>query len=260
MFLSFEQWLSLQAFSVFLVFARVGTALSAMPGFSEQYVPVRARLLLAAMISFLVTPILQSRLPSVPGTVPGLLLLLGGEIGIGLFVGLIARTTFNALQTAGTIISMQTGLSAAVAFNPTTAQEGALTASFLAAVALVVMFVSDVHHLMLRAIVDSYTLFPPGLAVPVGDFADTMTRLVGASFTLGLRIAAPFIVFGAVFFLGLGVLQRLMPQMQVFFVSQPAQILLGLLIFTGTLVAGVATFLGSFEDAMSIFIAPSPIP
>ena len=257
MFQTLAQWLPAQAFAAFLVFTRLGTALSLMPGFSEHYVSVRFRFLLAATMTFVVLPVVQTQLPATPRSVAGLMLVLGGEIGIGMFLGFVARMTFNALQTAGTIISMQTGLSAAVAFNPTTAQEGALTASLLAAVALIVIFVSDLHHLMIRAIVDSYTLFPPGQAIPVGDFADAMTRLLSSTFSLGLRMAAPFIVFGAIFFLGLGILARLMPQMQVFFVSQPLQILLGLLIFAGTLVAGVTVFVGTYEDAMAIFIAPT---
>ncbi len=258
MFLSFEQWLTAQAFSVFIVFVRVGTALSLMPGFGETYVAMRFRLLLAGTISFVLTPALQAHLPGVPSSVPGLFILLAGEIGVGMFLGFAARMTFNTLQTAGTIISMQSGLSAAVAFNPSTAQESALTASLLGALALVTIFASDMHYLMLRAIADSYTLFPPGEAVPLGDFADALTRILTTSFSLGLRIAAPFVVFGSIFFLGLGILARLMPQMQVFFVSQPLQILLGLVIFAGTLVAGVSSFLGSFQDAMAIFIAPSP--
>jgi flagellar biosynthesis protein FliR len=257
-FLSFEQWLSAQAFAFFLVFARIGTAMSLMPGFSEHYVAVRIRMLLTGAMTLVIAPVVQSHLPGLPRTVPGLLLVLGGEMGIGAFLGIVARMTFNALQTAGTIISMQTGLSAALAFNPTTAQEGALTASFLAAVALVVIFASDLHFLMIRALVDSYDLFPPGASLPLGDFSDALTKLLSSSFSLGLRMSAPFVVFGIIFFLGLGVLARLMPQMQVFFVSQPAQILLGLLIFAGTLVAAVSVFLGSFEDAMSIFIASPP--
>lgn len=256
MFLTFQQWLTTQSFGVFLIFSRLGSALSLMPGFSETYVPVRFRLILGGLLSFVLAPVLLPHLPRPPSNVSGLLLLEAEEIGIGLFIGVVARTAFNALETAGTIISMQSGLSAAVAFNPATATQGALTASFLAAVALVVIFVSDLHHLMLRAIVDSYTLFPPGAPVPIGDFADVLTRLISSSFSLGVRISAPFVVFGVIFFLGLGILARLMPQMQVFFVSQPAQILLGLIVFSGTLVAAVAVFLGSFQDAMAIFVGP----
>ena len=256
MFPTFAQWLSAQAFGYFLVFSRLGTAMTLLPGFGEIYVPQRFRLALAGMLTFIIAPVVLSRLPPIPQSVSGLLLLEGGEIGVGLFIGVVARTTFNAMQTAGTLISMQSGLSAAVAFNPTTATEGALTASFLAAIALVVIFVSDLHHLMLRALIESYGLFPPGAPLPIGDFADAETRLVASSFSLGVRIAAPFVVFGVIFFLGLGILARLMPQMQVFFVSQPAQILLGLVIFAGTLVAAVSVFLGSFQDAMSLFLAP----
>lgn len=258
MFATLAQWLSAQAFGAFLVFSRVGGAMALLPGFSEIYVPVRFRLVLAGLLTFVIAPVVASRLPPIPQTVSGLLLLEGGEIAIGLFIGVIVRTSFNALQTAGTLISMQSGLSAAVAFNPTTATEGALTASFLAAIALVVIFVTDMHHLMLRALVESYGLFPPGAPFPIGDFADAETRLVASTFSLGVRIAAPFVVFGVIFFLGLGILARLMPQMQVFFVSQPAQILLGLVIFAGTLVAAVSVFLGSFQDALSLFLGPIP--
>jgi flagellar biosynthetic protein FliR len=253
---TFSQWLSAEAFGVFLVFSRIGGAMAFLPGFSEIYVPQRFRLVLAGLLTFVIAPVVLSRLPPLPQTVSGLLVLEGGEIGIGLFIGIIARTSFNALQTAGTLISMQSGLSAAVAFNPTTATEGALTASFLAAIALVVIFVGDMHHMMLRALIESYGLFPPGASFPIGDFADAETRLVASSFSLGVRIAATFIVFGVIFFLGLGILARLMPQMQVFFVSQPAQILLGLFIFGATIVAAVSVFLGSFQDALSLFLGP----
>jgi flagellar biosynthetic protein FliR len=254
---NFQQWLSAEAFAVFLIFVRVGATFSLLPGFGEAYVPMRARLLLAATVSFVLVPVISPGLPATPTTVPGLFILLGVEIAVGTFLGLIARFTFTSLQTAGVIISMQTSLSAAFAFDPSTAQQGALTASLLGALALVMIFVSDLHHLMLRAVADSYTLFPPGGILPIGDFADVLARLLSSGFQLGVRIGSPFLVFGVIFFLGLGILARLMPQMQVFFVSQPAQILLGLLIFAGTMFAAMSVFMGSFEAAMSMFIAPN---
>lgn len=255
---AFEQWLAAEAFAVFLVFARVGMVLTLLPGFGEVYVSSRIRLMLAGMLALLLAPLVRAALPALPATPAEFFLLLAMELGIGAFVGAAARMTFNALQTAGSIVGMQTSLSAALSFDPSTAQQGALTASFLGAVALIVLFVADLHHLMIRAIADSYTLFPPGQVFPAGDFAETMTRLVSSSFSLGLRMAAPFIIFGLIFFLGLGLLARLMPQMQVFFVSQPAQILLGLILLAGTIGAMVRVFLGSLEDAMAIFIAPPP--
>jgi flagellar biosynthetic protein FliR len=256
MFTTFEQWLAAEAFGAFLVFSRVGTAIALMPGFGEAYVSMRIRLLLALLITLVMAPMLKPLLPAIPATPVGLVVLLGQEITIGIFIGTVTRLTLNALQTAGAVIGMQTSLSAAYAFDPSTAQQGALLASFLGALAMVIIFVADFHHIMLRGVADSYTLFPPGDLMPIGDFAQVLVQLVSSSFLLGIRISAPFLVFGLVFFLGLGLLARLMPQMQVFFVSQPLQILLGLLILFGTLVATATAFFGGFEETMSILIAP----
>lgn len=258
MFANFEEWLSSEAFAVFLVFARVGMVVSLLPGFGEIYVSSRIRLMLAGMLTLVLAPVVRTALPPLPASPTELSLLLTLEVGIGAFIGAAARMTFNALQTAGSIVGMQTSLSAALSFDPSTAQQGALTASFLGAVALIVLFAADFHHLMIRAIADSYTLFPPGQAFPAGDFAEAMTRLISSSFSLGVRMAAPFVIFGLIFFLGLGLLARLMPQMQVFFVSQPAQILLGLILLAGTIAAMIRVFLGSLEDSMAIFIVPPP--
>lgn len=259
MFTPIEQWLSAEAFAVFLVFARVGMAFSLLPGIGEIYVSTRIRLILAGGFALLLSPVVRPLLPPEPGTPVELLLLLAMEVGVGIFIGTATRMTLNALQTAGSIVGMQTSLSAALAFDPSTAQQGALTASFFGAVALIVIFAGDFHHLMIRAIADSYILFPPGQAWPAGDFAQAMVQLVSSSFSLGVRMAAPFVVFGVVFFLALGLLARLMPQMQVFFVSQPAQILLGLVLMATTLVASMLVFINSFEDALAIFIAPPPL-
>lgn len=259
MYATFEQWLVGEAFALFLVFARVGMVATLLPGFGEIYVSSRIRLMLAGMMALVLSPVVGPSLPPMPVSPIEFWLLLTLEIGIGAFIGAAARMTFNALQTAGSIIGMQTSLSAALSFDPSTAQQGALTASFLGAVALIVLFAADFHHLMIRAIADSYTLFPPGQAFPAGDFAEAMTRLVASSFSLGVRMAAPFVIFGLIFFLGLGLLARLMPQMQVFFVSQPAQILLGLILLAGTIGAMTRVFLGSLENSMAIFIAPLPL-
>ncbi len=258
MFVAFEQWLAAEAFAVFLVFARIGTVLSLLPGIGEVYVSSRIRLLLAGSMALLLAPVVRDSLPAEPGTPPELLILLGMEIGIGIFIGTAIRMTLNALQTAGTIVGMQTSLSAAFAFDPSTAQQGALTASFLGAVALIVIFAGDFHHLMIRALADSYTLFPPGRAFPVGDFTQVVVQLVSSSFSLGVRMAAPFVIFGVVFFLGLGILARLMPQMQVFFVSQPGQILLGLTLMAMTLGAAISVYIVSFEESVGLFLVLPP--
>src|SRR5690349_10624378 len=140
-----------EVFALLLIFARVGSAMVLLPGIGENYVTPRVRLLLAGSIAIVVAPVLAPRLPALPGSPVTLLLLLGGEIGIGLFIGTVARLTFTALEIAGTIISFQIGLAAASVFNPLISEQGSMVSVLISIAAIVLMFETDMHHLMLRA-------------------------------------------------------------------------------------------------------------
>jgi flagellar biosynthesis protein FliR len=249
-----NELLSAQIFGLFLVFARVGSAFVVLPGFGEAYVTPRIRLLLAVAVSFAMAPAVASRLPGLPSEPAQLLLLLGEEIGIGLFLGMIARLMLAALQVAGMIIGLQTSLANAFAFDPAFQQQGAVTSAWLAVIGLVLIFVTDLHHLMLRAIADSYVAFPAGALPPIGDMAEAVTRVVSASFKIGVQMAAPFLAFGFIFFLAVGLLSRLMPQVQIFFIAMPAQIILGLAILVATLTIAMTVFLDGFEATLTDFI------
>lgn len=248
-----EQILSAQIFGLFLVFARVGSAFIVLPGFGEAYVTPRIRLLLAGAISFAMAPAVADRLPGLPAEPLQLLLLLGEEIAIGLFLGMTTRLMLAALQTAGMIIGLQTSLANSFAFDPAFQQQGAVTGAWLAMIGLVLIFVTDLHHLMLRAIADSYVVFRPGEMPPMGDVAESVTRLVSASFRIGVQMSAPFLAFGFIFFMALGLLARLMPQVQIFFIAMPLQIILGLVILAATLTVGMTVFLDSFEATLVDF-------
>ncbi|HZT86657.1 MAG TPA: flagellar biosynthetic protein FliR [Stellaceae bacterium] len=244
-----QAWVPAHLFAPLLVFARLGSALMLLPGFGELYVPQRYRLLFALLLAVLVAPVLEPRLPPLPDTVPQLAALLGGEIVIGLFLGTMARFMLLALETAGNIISMQLGLSTAQVFNPLLGQESTLPGSMLMALGAMLVLATNTHHLMLRAAVDSYQVFAAGQMPAFGDLSDAVARVATASFRLGLELAAPFLVVGVVFFAALGVLGRLVPQLQIFFVTLPVQILGGLAIFALTLTAMMSLFLDHFSDA-----------
>jgi flagellar biosynthesis protein FliR len=252
--LTLEQFLPAQFFALFLVFVRLGAAFAVLPGFAEAFVAMRFRLMLAGATSVLLAPIVAPTLPEQPASPLALFSLLAIETGIGLFIGVTARLTLASIQTAGMIIGLQTSLANAFAYDPATAQQGAVTSAWLGSIALVLIFVTDLHHLMLRALVDSYHLFPPGADLQVGDFADATARVVAASFYLGIRIAAPFLAFGFIFFLALGLLARLMPQVQIFFIAMPLQIMVGFIVLAVALAIGMTTFLGGFESTMAPFI------
>lgn len=243
-------------FAVLLVFVRVGAALMLLPGYGEPYVSPRIRLLMALMVALVVAPILAPDLPEMPASAVALTLLVLGEVLIGAFLGTLARLFLAALTTAGMVIAYMSTMANALTNDPSAAQQGSIAGSFLTVVALLTIFALDLHHLMLLAVVDSYGLFAPGLAPPAGDLADMVARVVAKTFLLSFQIAAPFVAVALIFFLGLGVLGRLMPQMQVFFVAMPLQITIGILVLMAALPAAIRWFAAGFEETFRPFVAP----
>lgn len=240
--------LTADAFAFGLVFARLGSAVMLMPGFAESYVSPRIRLMLALALTVVVTPVVSVHLPPMPTAMVGAAVLVGGEVVIGLFLGGLMRLLVSALHVAGVIIGFQTSLSNATFFDPSSSQQGALIAAFFNILGVFMIFVTDLHHLMLMAVADSYTLFKPGGTLQFGDFSQMMIRLLSESFALGLQLAAPFIVVGTVFYAGLGLLGRLMPQVQVFFIAVPLQIMIAFAVMSMTLSVSMFWFLARFED------------
>jgi flagellar biosynthetic protein FliR len=252
-----EQLLPAQVFSVFLVFARIGSAFAVLPGFSEAFIAMRFRLMLAGVTSLVVAPVVGDGLPLAPDSPIAVLLLLGGEVLIGLFLGLSARLALAAVQTAGMIIGMQTGLSNAFAYDPAMQQQNAVVGAWMSMVALVLIFVTNMHHLMLRALVESYAVFRPDDLPVIGDLTAVVVGLVSSSFLLGVQIATPFLAFAFIFFLALGLIARLMPQVQIFFVAMPLQIIIGFIALGSTIGVGMVIFLNRFESVLTTFsLAP----
>jgi flagellar biosynthesis protein FliR len=252
--MNLTEFLPNNAFAAMLVFARIGSAMMLLPGFGEVYVLARYRLLFALIFSGLLLPILAPILPPMPQSPAQLLLVLGGELVIGVFIGTLTRMILAALQTGGQLVSLQIGLSAAQIFNPMEATQESIPGTFYAILGVLLIFTTNLHHLMLRGLVDSYAVFVPGHLPPVEDLSQTIAQAVAASFRLGIEIAAPFIVLGTVFFVGLGLIGRLVPQLQVLFVAQPLQILGGLLLMGLIAATGMGWFLQVFAQQFQLII------
>ena len=250
-----QEMLPAGIFAVLLVFVRIGAALMVLPIYSSPFVPGRARLLLGLMTALVVSPVVAPKLPPLPDSALVLLLIILGEILIGLFFGTIARLFISSLTTAGIFIAYMSSMANALTNDPSAAQQGSIAGSFLTVVALLTIFTLDLHHIMLMAVVDSYQLFVPGEAPPVGDFADMVTRVVARTFLLSFQLASPFLAVGIIFILGLGLLGRLMPQMQVFFVAMPLQIAIGLGVLVVTLPALMRWFVEAFQGTYAPFVA-----
>jgi len=172
------------------------------------------------------------------------------ELMIGIVLGATARVTLSALSVAGSVIAQQLGLGFVTAIDPTQGQQGQIIGNFLTILALTLLFATDSHYLVIAALSESYRIFSPGEVMPTGDVAALATTAFAGAFKIGLQLSAPFLVFGLVFNIGLGVLARLMPQMQVYFVGVPLAIVIGFLIFGVVLAAMMGTYLDYFLGVM----------
>jgi len=165
-------------------------------------------------------------------------------------LGMTARLTIAALQVTGSVVAQQLGLGFVTAVDPTQGQQGVILGNFLTILGIALLFATNLHHLVIAALDDSYTLFVPGEVPLTGDMAALMTRTLAGAFRVGVQLSAPFLVFGLLFNLGLGLLSRLMPQMQVFFVGMPLSILAGLMMLFLLLSAMMGTYMGSVESVL----------
>jgi len=234
-----------------LIFMRLGMALMVMPGIGDSFVSPQVRLHFALGMCLVLTPFLAPNLPPLPAGGADMIALLMSEAFIGLFIGTVMRIMVTALDTAGMIISIQTGLSNAMIFNPQTAAQGSVISSLYSMMGVVLLFMTNMHHYMLATVVESYQLFPAMAKAPdMLPIMEAATRAAGAAFRIGVQMAIPFLIVGTLIQVAFGLLGRLMPQVQVYFLAMPLQILLSLVILSTSLSAGLLFWMGAFQNVI----------
>lgn len=251
-----EDFLPTQVYIILLVLSRLGATMMLIPGIGETFVPVRFRLILAIGLSLVVAPLIGDKIPLAPSA-PELVRLLFLEMIVGLYFGIIARILLLTMDTAGQIIAMNTGLANAQIFNPAIATQGSLPGFFLLNIATLLLLITDLHHLLIRAMIDSYSLFPPGAPLPIADFADAISTVISNSFQLAVQLSSPFIVLGLLFYLVMGVMARLMPQLQIFFVALPIQVVMGLVVLSLVLSGAMLVFLEYYGASVGSYVIPT---
>ncbi len=239
-------------FAFLLIFMRIGVALMIMPGIGDNFVTPQIRLLFALAISFVLAPFLMPNLPPLPAGNADLLALLLSEAFIGMFVGMVMRILISALDTAGAVASVQSGLSNAILFNPVTAGQGTILGAMYSALGVTLLFVTNMDHYMLATVVESYSLFPAtGRWIDAGAALEAISQTVNIAFRVGVQMAIPFLIVGMILQFCFGLLGRLMPQIQVFFLALPAQIILSLIVMALCLSAGITFWLSAFDGVVT---------
>lgn len=250
-----EELLIMNMTAFMLTFARLGSALMIMPGVGDSFISARIRLLFALGFSLVMMPIVAGFMGDIPSGGFALYVLIAMEVIIGLFIGTVARIFMAALDTAGMVISIHSGLANAQLFNPSFASQGSIIGAFLSVTGVVLLFASNLYSVLLYGLYDSYNMFPIGSILIMGDMSEVVTRAVAASFKTGVQIAAPFIIVSFLLYIGMGVLARLMPQIQVFILSLPVQILLSMLTMTLVISAMFMFWLKTYENALTFFFS-----
>ncbi|WP_448661365.1 flagellar biosynthetic protein FliR [Sphingomonas sp. CJ20] len=242
--------LELQVTAFFIVFARVGAVLMLLPVFGEDAIPGRIRLMIAFAMSAALYGLVGAPARAAVeagGVLPALIV---AELMTGLAMGMIVKILFFSISMAGSLVSMQAGFSSAIIFDPAQSGQAPILSKFAGLAAALICMGMQVHHLWLGAIVHSYQSFPVGGLPPMQDFAQLAIAAIGRSMTLGISLAAPLIVYGIVFNVALGLAARVAPSIQVFFIAQPLNLLLGLSLAAAT-IGTMLTFFGqAMADAM----------
>jgi len=231
------------AFAFVLVLARVSAAFMLLPAVGEAELPGTIRAGLAAAFTLVLLPVVAPLLPPAPGDGLAALLSVAGEVVAGLWLGWLARLLMLALPMAGQLAAGVIGLANVLQPDAVTGPQGSALARLFALAAPVAVLAAGLHALPLAALEGSYHVFPPrpfptGLVLPSGDAAQAVVTAVAASFALALRLAAPFVLAAIVWNLALGLLSRLVPQLQLYFAALPGQIAGGILLL-GLLGGGV---------------------
>jgi flagellar biosynthetic protein FliR len=243
-----------EVYSAGLVFARVGAIAMLIPGIGEATIPARIRLSFSLLLSLCLGPAAAGHMPPIPDSLGVMTGQLIKELLIGLMIGGLMRVMLNSLAVAGETISIQTTLAFSQTTNPLGAQPGTSVTTFLTLLGTTLIFATNLHHLFIAAIAHSYVLFPPVKPLMIQDAVTLMIQTVGGSFALGIQLAAPVIAFSLVFNIAIGLVGRVMPQFQIFFVASPLSVLLGLSILALSLGVIGLVWLSRYEDFLHVFV------
>ncbi len=224
------QFDSSEVIAFILILVRMAGLFLTAPFFSSRNINVTVKASWILLVTFLIFPVIDFEPSTLPG--PGLAMGLAviREVLVGLAIGMGATMLLTGIQMAGQIADTQMGLGLANVIDPMTNTQVSVMGQFYNMVAVLVFLAVDGHHMLIKALVDSFSVIPLGHAQFTPALADRMMNLFSQMFFIAFRVGAPII--GALFItnMALGVVARTVPQMNVFIVGMPLSLGVGLLI------------------------------
>lgn len=239
-------------FTYLLLVCRIGAAVAFLPGLGEAEIPAMTKAALALALAALLWPMLEAELPPPPSDPARAASLVVGECLIGLWVGLLARTVALSFAMAAQYLGLLFGLSTAALFDPAFGIAGTALSRLMGVGGVVVLFASGLHVVPIAALAGSYRLLPAGGGLPTEAALQSVVAAVAGSIALAFALAGPFVVASVVFQLALGLLSRLVPQMQVYFVALPLQLAAGLALLAALAGTMAGVWLGAVRALFDV--------
>jgi flagellar biosynthetic protein FliR len=230
-----EAILAGKVFVFAMVLTRITAFFLAAPIFGTDSLPATMKIAATLMLSIFFSVANPQAAPAgfsgaEQGAAIQAVLLLGGEAAYGVALGAIANIIFSAVKLGGRIAEDQMGLTMAQIVDPFSEEPGAPLASILEMIFVIAFLSANGHHLLIRVIQRSYELFPAGKIPTMATLAGNMLEATSVMLIAGLRIAAPVFAALLVLLVALAILSRIVPEMDIFFISFPLRILLGFIL------------------------------
>jgi flagellar biosynthetic protein FliR len=239
-----------------LVLVRMTGLFVIVPIFSARNIPTYVKIGLAFIISIIITSTMKPVDLTYYGSTLMYSVLIFKEFVVGVIIGFVSYLIFSSIFMAGQIVDTQIGFGMVNVFDPISNVQLPVTGNFYYIVSLLIFLMADGHHILLAGIFRSYDVLPIGTAVFNTSLIGTFTKLMGEIFIIGFKIAAPVVLAVLVTDIGLGILTKTMPQLNVYVIGMPLKIFLGLLIIMIVMpaFAGVIDVLktGMYNDSTSV--------
>jgi len=218
-----------------LVFARISAMLQTLPVFGYQTVPGKIRLMLSLALTLIVAVPLSEGVKVVITSLPDLLLLVMMEVFIGLLIGLAAKFLFEAVSIAGSFISLQIGLGMMQVVDPNSSQQQPIVSQLLFMVVLIYFLTVEGHYVLIETLINSFEMVHPGGVVIQARIGEHLINGGSLMYDVAFRLAAPALVFLILIDIALAFVTRMMPQANIFFISLPLKLGVGMVILILTL-------------------------
>ena len=211
-----------------LVLTRTGGIFFVSPFFGSQNVPVQIRVATSIAMAILTFPVLMDEMiVETPPTVLMFAALVLQELFIGWLIGFVGYVILSAINMGGKIMDMQVGFTIAQVMDPTSNEQSPLIGSFLYNLTIIYFLAVNGHHMIVAALVESFRAVPFNTMTWNPAMADFIGNITNGIFLVGMKIAMPVTFSILITNVGMGILARTMPQMNIFVVGIPMHLMIG---------------------------------